>query len=74
MWSVPVIWLCVAVRILLLLLLPRHARSHASITPTTAKELVESAPDAIIKKDCPKEEAEELLEKLKKVGGEAVME
>jgi large subunit ribosomal protein L7/L12 len=39
-----------------------------------AKDLVEAAPDAILKKDIPKADAEELMEKLKAAGGEAIME
>lgn len=45
----------------------KEVRAITGLGLKQAKELVEAAPDAIIKKDIPKEEANELMEKLKAV-------
>lgn len=52
----------------------KEVRTLTGLGLKQAKDLVESAPDAIIKKDCPKAEAEELMEKLKALGGEIILE
>ena len=52
----------------------KEVRTITGLGLKQAKELVEAAPDAIIKKDCPKEEGQAILDKLKEVGGEVVLE
>jgi large subunit ribosomal protein L7/L12 len=52
----------------------KEVRTITGLGLKQAKDLVESAPEAIIKKDLPKAEADELLAKIKAVGGECVLE
>jgi len=52
----------------------KEVRTLTGLGLKQAKDLVESAPDAILKKDCGKEEAEAIMAKLKEVGGEVVLE
>lgn len=52
----------------------KEVRTITGLGLKQAKDLVESAPNAIIKKGIPKAEAEELQKKLKEIGGEVVLE
>jgi len=52
----------------------KEVRTITGLGLKQAKDLVESAPNAVIKKDIPKEEAEALMASLKAVGAEVVME
>lgn len=52
----------------------KEVRAITGLGLKQAKELVESAPKAIIKEGLMKEDAEELVKKLKAVGGECVTE
>jgi len=52
----------------------KEVRAITGLGLKQAKELVESAPKAIIKEGLMKEDAEELIKKIKAVGGECVSE
>lgn len=52
----------------------KEVRTITGLGLKQAKDLVEAAPNAVIKKDIAKVDAEAMLKLLKEVGGEAVME
>ncbi len=52
----------------------KEVRQITGLGLKQAKDLVESAPEAIIKKDIPKDEANKIMEVLKGVGAELVLE